>query len=437
MSEHAKLSPSGAKKWKTCPGSLAMEQGEPNDSSEYADEGTAAHALASMCLTSGEHPSAYLGRVLVVMNGVYVPDYTATPEPSNGIVVRQFTVDIDMVAHVNTYIQRIRQLAAGNTLFVEQRVPVGHITGEEGAEGTSDATILTTDDELQVHDLKYGQGVQVFAAENPQGMLYGLGALEKFCALVGDPKTFRFVIHQPRLNHVDEWTCTIDELRAFGEELKARAGDATTALKFFDNWRNDKAPAYLVPGEHCKNNFCKARARCPALANFVQEAVGADFEAIPALSAKEAVTLVPTDLHELGRKNAAVDFILDWCKQIRAKVEAALREHLNSSEAQTALGFKLVQGKRGNRSWTDADAVEALLKKMRLKQEEIYTFNLKTPSALEKKLKDTPKRWAKVASLIEQKEGQPSVAPLDDKRPALVLTPTGNDFEVADGSDLV
>lgn len=42
---HAKLSASGAKKWMNCPGSITLEEQIREKPSEYAAEGTAAHAL--------------------------------------------------------------------------------------------------------------------------------------------------------------------------------------------------------------------------------------------------------------------------------------------------------------------------------------------------------------------------------------------------------
>lgn len=445
MSTHAVFSPSGAKKWMTCSGSIAMEADEPGECNEYTDEGTAAHELGRMCLVEGKHPSAYLGRVLHVVNGVYWPDdHTPLPPKLKGHqtdIKRQFTVDIDMVAGVNAYVQSVHEYTASGDLMVEERVPIGHITGEKDAEGTADAVIyLPADnalsDELQVHDLKFGRGVKVFAANNPQGMLYLLGALQKFEPVFGTPKRYRFVIHQPRIDHLDEWDCTHDELMAFAAKAKAEADTARLALTMRADWMG-KSTVYLTPGEHCHKSFCKARAKCPALAVFVSKSVGADFEVLALTQPTDGSfkALIPTDLRALGEKAAVIDIITDWCKQVRAKVEATLFDNHNSTEAQTSLGFKLVEGKKGNRQWEDVEKAETALKAMRLKSEQIYDFSVKSPPAMEKVLADQPKRWAKLQPLVTQKKGQPSVTELSDKRPALVVKPVADDFAV-EGSDL-
>jgi len=170
----------------------------------------------------------------------------------------------------------------------------------------------------------------------------------------------------------------------------------------------------------------------------VSQSVGADFEVLSLTQPTDGSfkALIPTDLRALGEKGAVLDIIADWCKQVRAKIEAALFETHNSAEAQAALGFKIVQGKKGNRAWTDTEAVEAMLKGFRMKSEEIYDYSVKSPTTIEKAMKETPKRWEKIKPLVTQKDGQPSVTELADKREPLVLTPVSDDFAVTDGSDL-
>ena len=59
---HAKLGPSAAERWFNCPGSIRASEGMPNNSSVFAAEGTAAHALAAWCLQTGKDAAAFIGQ---------------------------------------------------------------------------------------------------------------------------------------------------------------------------------------------------------------------------------------------------------------------------------------------------------------------------------------------------------------------------------------
>lgn len=408
-SKHALLSPSGAYRWMTCPGSVALEADYPESSNDYSDEGTCAHGVAAMCLTEGRPAAAYIGRRVPV-------------DPHRTYEFRE-----DMAEPTQRYVDAIvNDYAKGQAMFVEVRVPVGHVTGEEGAEGTSDVVVITDDlQEIQVHDLKFGRGVRVNAEKNPQGMLYALGALAKF-DVMGEFKRVRIVIHQPRLDSVSEWDCTVDELLAFGKEATERAGVALLALKHRANWVG-KDDSYLTPSDDaCK--FCKAKATCPALNKLVQDTVGAEFEVL-ADNALEANTVLPAvpaaEAEALTVKMKAIGLIEDWCKAVRAEVE----RRLLAGEAVPE--FKIVQGRQGNRAYSDEAEAEKLLKSFRLKQEEMYSFKLKGPAPIEALLKkDSPRRWAKVEALITRSPGALSVAHVSDNRPAVEVKPVADEFEV-------
>ena len=103
-------------------------------------------------------------------------------------------------------------------------------------------------------------------------------------------------------------------------------------------------------------------------------------------------------------------------------------------------GFKLVEGKRGNRAWVNPDEAELQLKTMRLKVDEMYDLKLISPTTAEKLAKAGklgPRQWAKLQDQIGQAQGKPSVAPESDKRPAISVAATADDFAVIeDGSDM-
>ncbi|WP_341249258.1 DUF2800 domain-containing protein [Cupriavidus pauculus] len=415
---HARLSPSGADRWSVCPGSVILEAAEPDNSNEHSDWGTAAHAVAAMCLTEQTDAAAYLGRRIDVAP------------------CRTVECDREMVEAVQQYVDYVRQAADGAELLVEQRFDISHVVPE--CFGTSDAVVIRSD-ELHIIDAKFGRGVPVYASyavdpanpasprkPNKQMALYALGALREL-ELVADFKHVRMTIHQPRLNSVDEWDCSVTDLLAAGEVLSAAA---ERAYMYVDS-DTPPAPSDLVPGEkQCK--FCKAKATCPALAQRVQDEVGSDFDNLVAFGQSDEQkvmtikALTPKTPEALGKAMQAIDLIESWCKAVRGAVEVEL---LAGREVP---GYKLVQGRKGPRAWTSEGEAETALKAMRLKVDEMYSFKLITPPAAEKLVKAGtlgPRQWAKLQPLIGQSEGGKSVAPASDPRPAIVITPPADDFE--------
>lgn len=190
MGTHAILSPSSAGRWIPCPASVALTRDAEDESSEFADEGTAAHELAAMALTAGNDAAAYLGRIIKVED-----------------TGREFEVTPDMAGFVQVYLDIVRGIPG--ELMVEQRLPITPITGEPDAFGTSDAVILAGD-ELVIVDLKYGRGVKVEAEDNEQLGIYALAALLEY-EFLGDFKRARMMIVQPRLGHVSEWALPVED----------------------------------------------------------------------------------------------------------------------------------------------------------------------------------------------------------------------------------
>jgi len=391
-----------------------MEDGLPDSTSEYADWGTAAHFLAAVCLREELNPADDKGSYISVD-----PDTGETAYADEGILI-----DDDMIVCVRAYVHAIREYScsAGSTLLVEQAVPISHITGEDGATGTADAIILTPDGkELQVHDLKTGRGVRVEAKDNEQLMLYALGALEVISLMQDPPETIRLVIHQPRVSsQPDEWDLPLASLEEWGLTASEKAAEAIMGLEGL-------TPARLTPGEkQCK--WCKAKATCPAATQQVLNTVADDFvdltkEVAPQLaSATERIQ--NSDTAHLAEMLRQVDFIEDWCKAVRGRVES---EMLSGNAVP---GFKLVQGRAGPRKWSSEAEAEAAFKSMRLKKEEMYEFKLISPTKAEKLLAESPKRWERLQSLVTQSAGSLSVAPEDDKRPAVQVKDDLGDFEV-------
>lgn len=417
MAKHAELSPSSAKRWMGCPGSVVLSRGLPDSSSQFADEGTAAHFLGATCLENGTNAGLYLGRDILLCkaeDGSHFECFRHDHEEP--VVLNQFTVDGDMADYVQTYVDYVRDVvtSTGGTLFVEVRVAIDHLTQEEEAAGTSDVVILAGD-EIIVIDLKYGMGVEVSADENEQLLMYASAAARHF-EMAGDFDKVRIAICQPRISSLpSEWSCSMAELRVFEAKVQLAAQQVIGIV-------DGAVEAYLNPTDDtCK--WCKAKAKCPALEAKVQADIGADFDDI-LTGPNPAAGVADLDAESIGKKMACIDLIEVWCTAIRAECE---RKLLTGEQVP---GYKVVQGKRGNRAWSDAEKADRLLARLKLKQDERYTFKLISPTQAQKLFKDDAEKWAKVEALITQSEGKPSVAPESDKRPAISVAAVDvNDFD--------
>lgn len=423
------------------PSSVAIRKGgDPVSSTVYSDEGTIMHALAAMILrdwqVNGDKcvPAAgYVGRMLeaedyehATLSPSGAPRWmhcvgSFTLENRGAFEPRKYSMAItaEMAEHVQTYVDHVIEYASapGATLYVEQRLSYGHLTGETGATGSGDAIIILPG-EIQAHDAKFGYR-DVSPEESEQCMSYGLGVLEDFDVLLDPmPTVFRAVIHQPRVQHAPkEWTCSIEHLQGFAHKVRAQAGLAHHAKEMSIKWLSkggapkDWTPSlwgdtYLTPGEkQCQ--FCDAAGECPALRDAVLNASLADYDETIVDPSEVVVATPPADVAKLGLALALAPMVETWLKAIRARAERVLYDAENDIEVCKVLGFELGKSKDGNRSWVDEAATIKLLKGARYKNEQIYKMDLLGPAPIEKLLKSKPKVWAKLntIALIERKPG--------------------------------
>lgn len=86
--------------------------------------------------------------------------------------------------------------------------------------GTGDCVIIA-DGTLHIVDFKYGRGILVEAKDNPQMMLYALGALELFDCLY-DIDTVSMTIFQPRRGNVSTYTLPKADLYSAALLMKSK-----------------------------------------------------------------------------------------------------------------------------------------------------------------------------------------------------------------------
>ncbi len=404
-----------------CPGKIVLEAGKPRSASKYAAEGTAAHQVLTWALKEERPAAAYIGRLI----------------EADGFT---FEVTDDMAGHVQVCVDYVEALKGDDGIvFADIRVNYSQYldTPELEAWGTADV-IVARGTELIVVDFKYGMGVEVSAEKNPQMSLYALGALQQFQGVVDVFDRVRMAISQPRIkNAPSEYDLSVEELEAWGRGAArsavctAKNAARTSTEEDQDRWQD----LFLRPGEkQCK--FCAAKAECPKLRDEVSSTA---FDITPASPDDFAEAVLPfsgydhTDAAWIAACLSKVDLIEDWCKAIRAEAERRL------FAGEPVPGFKLVQGKRGARQWTDAKVAEETLKTMRVKLEDMYDFKLISPTSAEKLAKAGtigPRQWPKLKDLITQSEGKAHVAPASDSRPAIEVTPVADDFTDVTQNDL-
>ena len=400
MAAHAKLSASGSHKWMSCPGSVALESGLSNASSGYAAEGTAAHEVATRCLTDNEPAFTFLGEEIKVEGFTFV-------------------VDHEMVDAVQQYVDFINGLE-GEHEWVEERVEYTDWVPE--GFGTSDdikIQVLRPEGSpvdhhvINVTDLKYGKGVKVFAEWNSQAMIYGLGVLQSLDHLF----EFRLddivncVIVQPRLDHIDEFKISVGDLFAWAEkELKPKAKEALG-----DN------PTFHPGEKQCR--FCLAKATCRALAADRLKTAFSDFSVIGEKFTLRDIKKLTNE--EIGSLMGKIPTMLAWANS----VEGYAFDELNNGRA--VQNYKLVIGKKGNKKFleNDDETLIGLLRDCGLTRPEVVTQKVKTPTQLEKVLKSEKKDLKEFNKLWEQPKGKPTITKESDKREAIQPQLT-QDFEV-------
>lgn len=416
---HSTFSASAAERWMACPGSVVLSDGLPDSTSKYAAEGTVAHAVLTDALNNKVPAATYLGE----------------EREADGFT---FTVDETMVEAVQVTVDYVNGLLAapGAYLMVDERVNYATYLGvaEEQGFGTLDTTVIDGT-RITVVDFKYGRGVRVEAGGNPQLKLYGLGALSAFHNVVETFTEVVCVISQPRVSTEPSiHTYTVDELEVWGHNTARSAASSVQVAADArgvvpsPTWEE----TFLRPSEDaCR--WCKAKATCPSARQAVSSIVFAGEPMTPdEFGAAEPRPIEGTDDAWLAATLSRVDLIEGWCSAVRAEVERRL---LAGSPVP---GYKIVQGRRGARQWTDAKEAEEMLKSFRLKVDKMYDLKLISPTAAEKLAKAGdigPHQWKKAAALISQSDGKAHVAPVSDPRPAVDITPVVEEFDVVTDPD--
>lgn len=374
--EHARLSPSAAERWVTCPASVQLGETFPEQAASiYAEEGTAAHSLAELELSKAFKKigtGQYLQRFKVWR------DTTADRFGSDAVAEMKRYVEGFVV-----YVQEAAAEYADTVAFFEKRLTK---IGVEACWGTSDVTLVSPE-HVHIIDFKYGRGVSVRAHDNPQIMLYGVGALEEYGDLMGETKIVKMSIYQPRVGAFSTFSLTPYELRLWRDETVIPA--ALEAL--------GKSARFNPSPDACR--WCPAAGQCRAQ---LELATQQDFGTNPDL-------LEPGELGEiLGR----LKFIRQWADQ----VENVALDTIYSKNVPIP-GWKVVLS-GGRRGIPDAAAAIQTLIDAGWKAEQVARFSVRPLGELEK-LVGAKDLTEILGSLIVKSTGKPSLVHESDNRPSV------------------
>lgn len=373
--KHALLSASGANRWLECTPSAKFELEFPKQSSSYADEGTAAHELCELTARYWLGETAemtYENELEILSKGKY---YNGEMQDCAN----------DYGKFINEKLKAAQENCPDAFVELEKKLDFSEWVPE--GFGTGDC-IIVADDVLEIIDFKYGKGVRVDAENNPQMRLYALGALKRYSMLY-DIERIRMTIIQPRISSEPSTSeMTFAELINWAETyVKPRAKLAISGEGEFN------------PNEDtCK--FCRAREQCGARADKFLSL----FDTFSDIN-----IITPNEAGEILERAAGMK---SWLADLENLVTRALFEGTEFDN------WKLVEG-RSVRKFTDEIQVAEAMKKAGYEEAVLYKRELISLSAMEKAFgkKDVTEI---LKDFIIKPPGNPTLAPMNDKRPAVI-----------------
>ncbi len=370
---HSRLGASSSHRWMNCPGSVKLCEAVPDKSSSYAEEGTLAHSLAELIINYnlGRIKKAEFNKGMKkIQGGQYysqeMQDY-----------IKDYTEKVWELMNAAKSISKDAVLLTEQRLDFSDWVPDGFGTGD---------VVIVYDRVIHIIDLKYGKGVGVSAEENPQLMLYGLGALSSYDMLYDIEKVILTII-QPRLDSISTYETTAAELLEWGEKKVRPAAEETL-----------KDDAKCVAGEWCR--FCKVKAVCRARKDAMTELAKMEFSDPRLL-----------EDYEIGEVLRLADQLTAWAGDVK---EYAQEE---AEKGKKWDGWKLVEG-RSNRKYSNEAKVAETLKKAGYDEALLYEKKLYGITAMEKIVGKKPLAEL-CGSLIIKPPGKPVLVPESDKRPEI------------------
>jgi len=367
---HARLSPNAAARWMSCPGSVRMCESVVDSSSDYADRGTACHAVLERVLNGGGPATLFVGEKIAVGEDGRATEIEITAEMAGWVD--------EAASWVRNYLEE----HPGSHLRTEERIIVGRAFGEpDDLWGTADV-VIAGPDELVVADAKFGY-VEVAAVDNPQLILYVIGGAAEYGWI---HERYRIAVLQPQAGEPKVHALSRAEL----QDYVRRYAPKIAATHVPD--------APLIPSDKaCR--WCEAAGVCPELQKRALVLAQREFASVETLPPEQLAALI------------------QHADRIRAGLKAAELHALKLIQlGGRVLGFKIVAGDK-HRVWKDEGKAVRQLRGLGYDKDDIAPRKLLTPAQAEKLVGRAAARL--LAPIIEKPKGDATLAPEGDPRPSL------------------
>lgn len=356
MIKHARLAPSAADRWSSCPGSVALCEGLEELPSSAAGKGTTLHNVAAKMLTTG--------KVQVTQ-----------------AEIEALRLDKRDVASINTYLKTVWAETHDDAtdIRVEQWFSLADMIHEDCG-GTTDAAVYRFKNKhLTVFDYKSGivpVDIETDGEEdeeptaNLQLSCYALGAYAAMSAEGLEIDSVSLCIVQPNGFYGDEIKrIELDPLDLGALAMTLREAAAAT----------DDPNAPLVMGDHCR--YCPANkaGRCPALNTLAANCANAE---------------PPRPYGAMGIVESleTADKLQAWISAVRANAQMAASKGIVPPGYIYAESF-------GHRAWAVDDETAAVV--LTQLDPEAKVFELVSPAQAEKAI--GKKAFKSVADMLVSK----------------------------------
>jgi hypothetical protein len=351
---------STAKRVISCPGSVALcAKMPPKPSSKYADEGTLLHNVMDLILTTNQTPESFAGM-----------EY-------EGIKLTQELID----EKVYPALRALDDIDPDKEMEYATETRVGFGDFLPGVFGSTDV-LGRIGRRAFILDWKFGSGVAVDAADNPQLMFYAAAAMRtpEVAWVFEECDEIECIIVQPP--SVKRWVTTAKRIKQFEQEL-------AMAVKI-----SQMPDAPLNTGDHCR--WCAAKPTCPKMTGLVDRSLHAQLDVL--------------NVEQIANYLKKADMLEQWIADVRGLAHQIL------DAGKPVPGFKLV-AKRATRQWVDEKEANHWLDGKGLEPDQIYEKKIISPAAAEKLLKknkialsqDLVVAVSSGSTLVEDSDPRPAV----------------------------